>query len=152
MHTGNRVVERSIQTLNNMIRENLEDGLNHTESVNRALRVMHFAIHTGLKVTPFEIHHWRKPRTELTNIVINGTTVLSNWSKCLNDYFSTEQNEHFYWCGPGCGRTFCQQHNNGKDKDRGETPERRPKITVKEKFGLISLLFCWKKNKKIVRR
>ena len=51
------------------------------ESVNRALRVMRFTIHTGLKITPFELHHGRKPRTELTNIVEDGKTYLSNWSE-----------------------------------------------------------------------
>ena len=41
---------------------------------------MCFTIHTGFKITPFELHHGRKPRTELTNIVKNGKT-LSNWSE-----------------------------------------------------------------------
>ena len=34
-----------------------------------------------LKITPFELHHGRKPRTELTNIVKDGKTYLSNWSE-----------------------------------------------------------------------
>ena len=57
------------------------NGIGITESVNRALRVMRFTIHTGLKITPFELHHGRKPRTELTNIVKDGKTYLSNWSE-----------------------------------------------------------------------
>ena len=81
MHTGNGVVERAIQTIKNLIIANMEDGLCLTESVNRALRVMRFTIHTGLKITPFELHHGRKPRTELTNIVKDGKTYLSNWSE-----------------------------------------------------------------------
>ena len=40
---------------------NLEEGTDLTESVNQALRVMCFTIHTGLKRTPFELHHGRKP-------------------------------------------------------------------------------------------
>ena len=56
MHTVNRV-ERSIQTLNCLIIANLEDEQNLTESVNRPLRVIRFSIHTGLKITPFELHH-----------------------------------------------------------------------------------------------
>ena len=60
---------------------NLEEGTDLTESVNRALRVMRFTIHTGLKRTPFELHHGRKPRTELTNIVKDGKTYLSDWSE-----------------------------------------------------------------------
>ena len=81
MHTENGVVERSIQTLKNQIIANLEDGKNLIESINRALRVMRFTIHTGLKIIPFELHHGRKPRTELTNIIKDGKTFLSNWSQ-----------------------------------------------------------------------
>ena len=54
MHTGNEVVERSIQTLKCLIIANLEDGQKSTENVNRALGVMRFKIHNGLKVTLFE--------------------------------------------------------------------------------------------------
>ena len=59
----------------------MEDGQSLTKSVNRALRVMRFTIHTGLKKTPFELHHGRKPRTELTNIVKDGKIFLSDWSE-----------------------------------------------------------------------
>ena len=81
IHTGNGTVERAIQTLKNLVIANMEDGENLTESVNRALRVMRFTVHTGLKKTPFELHHGRKPRTELTNIVKDGKTYLSDWSE-----------------------------------------------------------------------
>ena len=81
IHTGNGVVERAIQTLKNLVLTNMEDGKNLTESVNRALRVMRFTVHTGLKKTPFELHHGRKPRTELTNIVKDGKTFLSDGSE-----------------------------------------------------------------------
>ena len=65
MHTGTGAVERAIQTLKNLFIANLEDNTCLTECVNRALNVMWFTIHTGLKKTPFELHHGRKPRTEL---------------------------------------------------------------------------------------
>ena len=78
-HTGSGVVKRAMQTLKNIIIANLEDGISLTESVNRASHVMRFTIHTGLKLTPFELHHGRKPRTELTNIVKDGKAYLSNW-------------------------------------------------------------------------
>ena len=39
---------------------------------------MRFTIHTGLKLTPFELHHGRKPRTELTNLVKDGKSFLSD--------------------------------------------------------------------------
>ena len=83
MHTGNGVVERSLQTLKNLIIANLEDGKNLTESINRALRVMRFTIHTGQNITPFELHHGRKPRSELKNIIKDGKTFLSNWSEMI---------------------------------------------------------------------
>ena len=59
----------------------LEEGTDLTESVNRALRVMHSTKHTGLKRTSFELHHGRKPRTELSNIVKDGKAYLSDWSE-----------------------------------------------------------------------
>ena len=81
MHTGNGIVEMAIQTMKNLILANMEDGNNLTKSVNRALRVMPFTIHTVLKKTPFELHHARKPRTELTNIIKDGKSFLSNSSE-----------------------------------------------------------------------
>ena len=42
---------------------------------------MRFTIHTGLKTTPFELHHGKKPGIELTNIVKRGKKFLSNWSE-----------------------------------------------------------------------
>ena len=66
LHTGTGAVERAIQTLKNLIVANLEDKIGLTGSINRALRVMRFSIHAGLNVSPFELHHGRKPRTELS--------------------------------------------------------------------------------------
>ena len=74
-------VERVIQTLKNLIITNLEENICLTEFVNRALNVMRFTIHTGMEMTPFELHHGRKPRTELTNVIKNGRSLLSNWSE-----------------------------------------------------------------------
>ena len=81
LHTGNGAVERAIQTLKKLMLTNLEEGIELNESINRELRVMRFTIHTGLKRTPFELHHGRKPRTELPNIVKDGKTYLSDWSE-----------------------------------------------------------------------
>ena len=80
-HTGTGAVKRAVQTPKNVIIANLEDGMGLTESVNRAPRVMRFTIHTELKVTPFELHHGRKSRTELTNIFKDRKTYLSNWTE-----------------------------------------------------------------------
>ena len=81
IHTGTGAVERAIQTMKNLIVANLEDNLCLTECVNRALKVMRFTIHTGLKLTPFELHHGRKPRTELTNLGKDGKSFLSDWTE-----------------------------------------------------------------------
>ena len=81
LHTGTGAVERAIQTIKNLILANLEDNLCLTECVNRALKVMRFTIHTGLKLTPFELHHGRKLRTELTNLVKDGKSFLSDWTE-----------------------------------------------------------------------
>ena len=80
MHTGTGAVERAIQTLKNLIIANLEVNMCLTECVNRALNVMRLTIHTGLKTTSFELHHGRKPRTELTNIIKDGKSFPPNWS------------------------------------------------------------------------
>ena len=42
---------------------------------------MRVTVHTGLKKTPFELNHGRKPRTELTNIIKGDRTNLSDWSQ-----------------------------------------------------------------------
>ena len=68
IHTGTGAVEGATKTLKNLITTNLEENIGITECVNRALNLMRFTIHTGMKITPFELHHGRKPRTELTNI------------------------------------------------------------------------------------
>ena len=44
---------------------------------------MQISIHTGLKVTPVEIHRGRIRRTELTNIVIDQSSNLSDWTKLI---------------------------------------------------------------------
>ena len=59
----------------------MEDGNNLTEIVHRALRVMRCTVHTGLKKTPFEQHHRKNSRIELTNIVKDGKTYLSDLSE-----------------------------------------------------------------------
>ena len=43
----------------------MEDGQNLTRSVNRALRVMQFTVHTGLKKTPLELPHGKKTENRI---------------------------------------------------------------------------------------
>ena len=49
--------------------------------MKRALQVIRFTVDTGLKKTPFNFHHGRKPTTELTNIDKAGKTYSSDWSE-----------------------------------------------------------------------
>ena len=42
---------------------------------------MRYTIHRGLKKTLCELHHGRKPRTELTNKIKDGKSFLSEWSE-----------------------------------------------------------------------
>ena len=81
IHTGKGTNERAKQTLKNLIQANLEDNLCLSECVNRALKALRITIHTGLKLTPFELHHGRKTRTELTNLVKDGKSFLSDWTE-----------------------------------------------------------------------
>ena len=67
LHTGTGLVERTIQSLKNLIKANLEDTQNLRESLNKALYVLRFTTHTEMKKTPFEQHFGRKPRTKLSN-------------------------------------------------------------------------------------
>ena len=67
--------------MKSLILANLEDKLCLTECINTALKVMRFTKHTGLKLTPFELHHGRKPRIELTNLVKDGKSFLSDWTE-----------------------------------------------------------------------
>ena len=83
IHTGTGAVERAIQTMKILIVGNSEGDLCLTECVNRALKVMRFTIHTGLKLTQFELHHGRKPRTEITNLVKDGKSFLSDWTELI---------------------------------------------------------------------
>ena len=76
LHAATGATERAKQTIKNLILATLENNLCLTECVNRALKVMRFTIHTGLKTTPLELHHGRKPRTELSNLVKDGKSYL----------------------------------------------------------------------------
>ena len=68
LHTGTGLVERTIQSLKNLIKANLEDTQNLRESLNKALYVLRFTTHTEMKKTPFEQHFGRKQKTKLSNL------------------------------------------------------------------------------------
>ena len=76
--SGTKAVERAIKTLKNLIIADLDDKIDFTEKINCVLRVMRITIPTGFKVSPFEVHHGRKPRTEQNNKVKNKKSYLSD--------------------------------------------------------------------------
>ena len=66
-----------------MITANLKDKIGYTESINRAVRIKRFTIHTAFEVSPLESHYFRNSTTDLTNIVEKNKSYLSDW-KTLN--------------------------------------------------------------------
>ena len=68
LHTGTGLVERTIQSLKNLILANLEDDQNLHKSVNRALHVSRFRVHSETKKTPFDLQFGRTPRIKLSNL------------------------------------------------------------------------------------
>ena len=60
LHSGTGLVERTIQSMNNLIKANLEEKPNLHESLNKALYVLRFTIYSEIKKTPFELHFGRK--------------------------------------------------------------------------------------------
>ena len=80
LHTGKVMVERAIQISKSLIAAKLKVWIRFSENVNEGIRERRFTIHPGLKVTPFELNHRRKWRTELTNIVKDNKNLLSVWS------------------------------------------------------------------------
>ena len=80
LHAGAEAFECATRTLKNSIIANSEDKVGFIENKNWASRVMQFISHTGLKVSPFELYHGWKPRTEPTNLVKSIRSFLSEWS------------------------------------------------------------------------
>ena len=68
VHTGTRLVERTIHSLKNLTLANLEDGQNLRESINRAVHGRRFTKHSEIKKTPFEAQFGRAPRIKLSNL------------------------------------------------------------------------------------
>ena len=66
--TGTGLVKRTIHSMKNLIKANLEEEQNLRESSNKALYVLRFTIHSELKKTPFELHFGQKPGTKLFNL------------------------------------------------------------------------------------
>ena len=80
-HTGTGADERAMQAMKNQIIAIFEYNLRMTECVNIAFTVLRFLTQRGLNITQFELHHDRKPGTELNNFLKDGISYLSYWSQ-----------------------------------------------------------------------
>ena len=93
---------------------------------------MRFTVHTGFKKAPFELHHGRKPRTELTNIVKDGKTFLSDSSE-LSISAPLRPKIPIYVGGDGDGEItnhIIMAWNKTEEKNLAEGPK-----SPKKKFG-----------------
>ena len=93
LHTGTGLVERTIRTIKSLTRANLEDDLTFEESVNKAIKTIRQTQHSTLKMTPFQLHYGRKPRTPITNLIGQPNCLLTNWKKTLTNYILAQPAE-----------------------------------------------------------
>ena len=93
LHTGTGLVERTIRTIKSLTRANLEDGLTFEESVTRAIKTIRQTMHSTLKMTPFQLHYGRKPRTPITNLIGQPTCLLTDWKKTITNYILAQPAE-----------------------------------------------------------
>ena len=84
LNTATGLAERTIQSLKNLLKANLEDGTNLRNILDKTLYVLRFTTHSELQKTPFELHFGRKPRTKLTNL----KNAISADSKDLSVYIT----------------------------------------------------------------
>ena len=88
---------------------------------------MPFTIHTGLKLTPFDLHNGRKPRTKLTKMVEDGKSFLSD---CTELSVSPEKkktknpNLRIVKRRGGCNKL------SGFDKNKSEKAKDKPKKKI----------------------
>ena len=135
MHSSNGPVERAIQTMTNLVLANKGDGNNLTESVNRALTVMRFTIHTGLKKTPIELHHGWKPRTEQTKFIKFSIRLIGTV------HFSTQQTDDTDIRRSGRRRRNHQTYGDSLNNERREATSFESKIAG-ENSGWRSVRPC----------
>ena len=93
LHTGTALVERAIRTIKSLTRANMADGLTFEDSVQLSIRTIRQTPHSKLKMTPFQMHLGRKPRTALINLIDKPECLLSNWKRTLTNYISAQPTE-----------------------------------------------------------
>ena len=72
---------------------NLEDRLTFDESVQLAIRTIRQTPLNTLKLTSFQMHFGRKPRTSITNLIGQPTCILSNWKRTIAKNVSAQPAE-----------------------------------------------------------
>ena len=66
------MVETAVRPFQSLTRANSEDGLTFEESVLMSIETIkpiRQSPHNTLKMTPFQLHHGRRPRTPITNLI-----------------------------------------------------------------------------------
>ena len=71
----------------------MADGLTFEDSVQSAIKTIRETPHSRLKMTPFQKHFGRKPRTALTNLIGKPDCLLSNWKRTITNYISAQPTE-----------------------------------------------------------
>ena len=71
----------------------MADGLTFEDSVQLAIRTIRQTPHSKLKMTPFQMHLGRKPRTALINLIDKPECLLSNWKRTLTNYILAQPTE-----------------------------------------------------------
>ena len=71
----------------------MEDNLTFEESVILAIKTIRQTQHNTLKMTLFQLHHGRKPRTPITNLIGQPACLLTNWKKTLTNYILAQPAE-----------------------------------------------------------
>ena len=87
------MVERTIRTIKSLTRANVEDNITFEESVNKAIKTIRQTQHSTLKITPFQLHYGRKPRTPITNLIGQPNCLLAKWKKTLTNYILAQPAE-----------------------------------------------------------
>ena len=75
-----------MRTIKSVTRANLKDGLNFEESVRMSIKTIRQTPHNTLKMTPYQLHHGRKPRKPAVNLIGQTACLLADWKKTLTNY------------------------------------------------------------------
>ena len=71
----------------------MADSLTFEDCVQLAIKTIRQTPHCRLKMTPFQMHLGRRPRTVLTNLIDKPECLLSNRKRTLTNYISAQPTE-----------------------------------------------------------